>query len=81
MVIQWTNEKTIHSGRKVRAIYPVIFLFCFQKHLSKYICIHIYPYMHICKSACVCARTRAHTCVPPTENVSVKEVHFPSGVR
>lgn len=39
MVIQWTNEKSIHSGRKVGTLYPAIFGFVVV--VCKNICIDI----------------------------------------
>lgn len=54
MAIQWTNEKTVHSGRKVSAIYPAIFV------LFAKASVRIYINMHICEHACVCADRYAH---------------------
>lgn len=41
MAIQWTNEKSIHSGRKVGAVYPAFCCCCLQIHVWKYVCMYV----------------------------------------
>lgn len=67
MVIQWTNEKSIHSGRKVGTIYPAIFVFVVV--VCKNICIYIVTRMciYVNVSACVNAYV-LYVCAPGLEH-------------